>query len=201
MKFSVYLYHQVLNSCFDQATKAVNACRGGHKIRLIDSLTTAGGLGLLVKAAHKELCLQKNTESVEAAIRVHLTHLYTLICTPDLTTLQANDLVDIPQAVIGEMMELNTIFSIEDGFLTSVDKVRAPQLALEFFLEFINEFDEITNLTFFQPENGTKLDLTFLKDQASIVFPSIPFSEQPVNTAFAALWGHNAFGLVLEEAY
>lgn len=181
------------------ASHAAHSCSGNHKIRIVDSQTTGAGLGLLVNLAAKQFSKNLSSEATEALIRTQIPHVFTLICTPNLSSLHANKLIDLPQAVIGEMLNMVTIFGIEDGILTSVAKAKNQITALEYFIEFINEFVELTNIIFISSYNFHSYDLALLKEQAAESFPTMPFLHIPSNKAFQALWGANAISLVLQE--
>ena len=192
-----------ISSCihplYERVVKAANSCRGNHKIRVIDSLTTAAGLGLLVKTAQKEFNRQRNSEQTEAVIRSQIPNIFSAYCTSDISTLYANQLADLPQAVISSMLGTSVIFSIEDGLLTPVSKAKNPQSAIEFFVEFVSEFELLETITFIHSANPMPYDLSFLKDQISILFPAIPLSQVPTNPGLSALLGDNAFGLVVQQ--
>ena len=192
-----------ISSCihplYERVVKAANSCRGNHKIRVIDSLTMAAGLGLLVKTAQKEFNRQRNSEQTEAVIRSLIPNIFSAYCTSDISTLYANQLADLPQAVISSMLGTSVIFSIEDGLLTPVSKAKNPQSAIEFFVEFVSEFELLETITFIHSANPMPYDLSFLKDQISILFPAIPLSQVPTNPGLSALLGDNAFGLVVQQ--
>jgi DegV family protein with EDD domain len=196
--FCIFLSSE-LNPLYERAVKAANACKGSHKIKVIDSLHTAVGLGILVKTAHQEYTQNNNSEETEAIIRSRIPHIFTLLCTPDILTLRANNLVDTSQAIIGEMIGFHSVFGIEEGFLTSVDKAKSPQMALELFIEFIGEFDNLKNIVFIKSAEHQDYDLSILKEQTTVLFPTVPFFEIPANTSFSTLWGKKAFGIAVEE--
>jgi DegV family protein with EDD domain len=196
--FCIFLSSE-LNPLYERAVKAANACKGSHKIKVIDSLNTAVGLGILVKTAHQEYSHNNNPEETEAIIRSRIPHTFTLLCTPDILTLRANNLVDTSQAIIGEMIGFHSIFGIEEGFLTSVDKAKSPQMAIELFVEFIGEFDKLKNIIFIKSAEHQDYDLSVLKEQTSMLFPTVPFCEIPANISFSTLWGKKAFGIAVEE--
>ncbi|MEN6522602.1 MAG: DegV family protein [Anaerolineaceae bacterium] len=196
--FCVFLSSE-LSPLYERAVKAANACKGSHKIHIVDSQNTAVGLGILVKTAHHEYELNNNPDETETIIRARIPHTFTLLCTPDLVTLRANDLIDSSQAIIGEMIGFHSIFGIEEGLLTSLDKAKSPQLALDLFFEFISEFEKLEHIVFISPKDQQDYDLSILKEQASALFPTVPFCEIPANSSFSTLWGKKAFGIVVEE--
>ena len=183
----------------ERIVKAASLSRGNHKIRVIDSLTTAAGLGLLVKTAQKEFNRQRNSEQAEAVIRDQIPNIFSSICTSDITNLHANSLADLPQAVISKMMGTSVIFSIEDGVLTPVSKAKNPQSAIEFFIEYVSEFEHLENITFIHSANSLSYDFDYLKDQITLLFPSIPLVQISSNASLNALLGDNAFGLVIQQ--
>ena len=181
--------------------KAASICSGNHKIRVIDSLSTVAGLGLMVKAAQRELNHQKTAEQTEAVIRSQIPNIFTALCTSDIFTLNANGLVDLPQAVISRMLGISVIYSIEDGFLSAVSKAKNSQAAVEFFVEYVSEFEEVDNVTFVHSSIPLPYDLSLLKDQVTALFPSIPLTQIPASATTNALFGANAFGLVIQQKH
>lgn len=184
---------------YERIHKAASICRGNHKIRVIDSLTAGAGLGLLVKTAQKELTRQRTAEQTEAVIRSQIPNIFTTFCTSDIVTLHANGLADLPQAVISKMLGTSVIFSIEDGILSPVSKAKNPQSAIEFFVDYLSEFDDIQSITFVHSSNPLAYDLSLLKEQTAALFPSIPLVQVYSNSTANALMGENAFGLVIQQ--
>ena len=83
-------------------------------------------------------------------IRSLLPSTYSIICPFGLSYLHYNGFVDRPQAVVNEMLELFPIFAVENGKLIPLEKVKSPRNVIGFFQEFLDEFEQLNQITFIQ---------------------------------------------------
>jgi fatty acid-binding protein DegV len=97
------------------------------------------------------------------------------------------------------MLGLMPIFTLEEGALTAVEKVRNTRGLADFMQEFITEFEELRHLAFIQGFPPLTNEAKLMRDYAQDCFPKTPFSEHPINLPLAALIGPRSVGLVAVE--
>jgi DegV family protein with EDD domain len=188
-----------LSTVAAHACQAASHCRKQVAIEVIDSHTTAAGLGILVQAAAAAAAAGATLAEVERLVRAALPHLYMLICIPELIYLAQAGHLTPAQATVGEMLGLLPIFSLEDGRLMPMEKVRTQRHLFESFQEFINEFDHPYHIALMRGVNHDTLRTRPLREYVQECFPETTFSEHNINAHLAALLGPQSIGLVVIE--
>ena len=189
-----------MNGMVARALEVQKQYTGRITFQVVDSLTTSAGLGILVQAAADAVAKGASLTEAERLVRSLIPHIYAVLCTPGLTYLHYSGFLDQAQAGVGEMLGLYPIFSIEEGKLTPLEKVRNHRQVLDFFQEFLEEFDQLQHIAFLQSATGhNPQDGRILKDHAQDHFMHTPFSEHTVNSWVGTLFGPNAVGLFVVE--
>lgn len=183
-----------------QALETQKLVNGRINLVVVDSLTTSVGLGVLVQAAADAVARGTSLADTERLVRSLLPHIYAVICAPSLSYLHSSGFLDRAQAGVGEMLGLYPIFAIEEGQLTPLEKVRNHRQVLDFFQEFLEEFDQLQYIAFLQSAvGGSSQDGRLLRDHAQDHFSRTPFSEHTINLPVAALFGPSAMGMFVVE--
>jgi len=166
-------------------------------IKLIDSHTTSIGMGILVQMAAGLAAQGAPPNLIEHQLRSSIANIYTLLCLPNLSSLAAANFLSHSQAVIGEMLGVLPIFSLEHGSLKSIQKVRTQRHLLETFQEFLDEFVDPYYVAIIKKSNQTK---TFLfRDYVKTNFPRTIFGEYLICDPLVDLLGHQSLGLIVIE--
>jgi DegV family protein with EDD domain len=189
-----------LNQCFVNAEEAAVGLRGRMSIQMIDSQTTSIGLGLLVQTAAEAVAQGNSFQDIEQLIRSLLPHIYAVFCTPNLSYLHYASFLDHAQALVGEMMGMLPIWTLEEGKLTPQEKVRSRRHAFDFFQEFINEFDHLQHIALLQNVTPNPQDARLLREQVQVGLNKLAFTEHTINLPLATLLGPSAIGLFLLES-
>jgi DegV family protein with EDD domain len=176
------------------------AQRSNHTtIQVIDSQTTAIGLGLLAQMAAEAAADGASIHAIEQRVRAAIPRVYMLICIPQMSCLAQAGYLSRSQAVVGEMLGLLPIFALEDGRLTPMLKVRTQRHLLESFQEFIDEFTDPYHVALIQGPTQARLHARTLHDYVAGSFPNAPFSVHPAGEFLAALFGAQCVALVVME--
>jgi len=194
----VFLSNQ-LSDCFANAQAAAEALRGRCPIQIVDSQTIAIGLGMIVQSAAEKIQKGSSLVDVDRHIRSLIPRIYTVICTPNLTYLWRAGIIDRAQAAIGEMTSILPIFAIEEGRLTPLEKVRNHRQVLDFYIEYLDEFENLLHIAHLQNVVGPHQEGRLIKEHCSEVFPGSPFTEHPLNLPTATLFGPTACGMVVVD--
>jgi len=168
-------------------------------VEVIDSQTIAVGLGILVQVAAGAASVGASLAEIERKMRKSIPHIYMLFCIPELTRLAHSGFMNYAQGLVGEMMGMLPIFSIEGGRLVPIEKVRSPRHLFESFQDFISEFEAPAHIALVRGAGCNALRARLLRNYAQDVFPQTPFSEHPIQAHLAALFGPQSTGLVIME--
>jgi DegV family protein with EDD domain len=167
------------------------------KIHVIDSHTTSVGLGLLVQIAAGSASAGASLQEIDWQLRVFIPHVYTLFCLPNLSYLADANFLSPAQAAIGEMLEMLPIFSLEDGCLTAIQKVRTHRHLLETFQEFVDEFNDPQYIAIVK--NGNQMRTRTFREYLSHNYPRTLFGEHELGIPLAGLLGPDSIGLIVFE--
>jgi DegV family protein with EDD domain len=189
----------LLSPALDNALSASARYNNHASVEVIDSQTTAAGLGLLVQVAAGAAAEGAPPKEVERRVRACIPQLYMLVCIPELTYLAQAGQLDPTQALAGEMMGLMPLFALDEGQLTPVEKVRTPRHLFESFQEFISEFEAPAHIALIRGVSHTTLRTRPLRQYVQDTFPATPFSEHALNPSLAALFGPQSAGIVIME--
>jgi DegV family protein with EDD domain len=195
----VILTSSSLNSALDHAQKAADRVRGRVNVSVVDSQTTSVGLGLLVQSAAEAVARGQNAVEVERMVRSIIPRTYMVVCAPGLSYLFYAGFVDQSQAFVGEMLGLLPIFTLEEGHVSAVEKVRNTRGLVDFLQEFICEFDDLYHIAFIQGIPALTHEARLMREHAQSCFPQTPFSEHTINLPLATLIGPRSTGLVVIE--
>lgn len=195
----VFTLSSLLNPVTGIAYSASRQYSNHAKIIVIDSQTTGAGLGLLVQEAAGAAAAGETPVEIERRMRMMLPHIYMLICIPELKYLAHAGYLDYSQALVGEMMGVLPIFSIEEGRLVPMEKVRTHRHLFESFVEFINEFDAPGHIAMMRGANLNSNRTRSVRQYIEQTFPETPFSDLTTAPPFAALFGQQSIALTIME--
>lgn len=184
---------------YKAAEEAAQAAKNLVPITLIDSQTLSIGVGLLVQIAAQEAINGKDPWDIEQKIRRTIPKLYTLICTAGLSYLYEAGFIEKPQAIAGEMLNMLPVLSFEEGKISPIEKARNVRGALDFFQEFLEEFENLAHIAVIQGLPPFNHETQILRNYVHEMFPDVPFSEHSLNLPTAILFGPRTIGMVILE--
>jgi DegV family protein with EDD domain len=188
-----------LNPVVPCALEAASATEGPVRIHVIDSQTTAVGLGLLVQAAAR--AAQKGTDGIEITrlVRGMVSKIYTVFCVQSLSYLYKSGHLDPAQAIVGEMLNVMPFLILENGRLVPIQKVRSPRHLVDILHEFIMEFSDLRHIAIIQGVPPFEQEARNLRDRVNGETPSPSFSEHTLGAALATILGPRSLGVVVWE--
>jgi DegV family protein with EDD domain len=188
-----------LSPTFAHAVEAAEAVRGRVSVQVIDSQTTSVGLGMLVQSAAEAANRSVQSTEIERMMRGAIPHIYTVMCIPSLTYLDHSGFIGPAQAIVGEMLGLLPIFTLEDGRLTPVEKARNYRQLMDYLQEFLDEFSDLYHIAFIQSVPPMTHEARILREHAGDLFPKTPFSEHPINSTLALMFGPRTLAVFAME--
>ncbi len=197
----IILHSKDLNPAYTHVSEILTKVRGRGNIHLIDSQSLSIGQGFLIQTVIELLNKHVDGSLIEQTIRELIPHIYTLLCTPGLSYLQTAGFIDIGQSLVGEMSSVMPVFSLEEGNFTPVEKQKNIHGVIEYFIEYIAEFDDLVQVAFLQPNPNLLSESKLIKQYIEENYPEAVFTEHPHNNYLASLIGPKGFGLVVIEKY
>jgi DegV family protein with EDD domain len=188
-----------LSNFYQNSMEAVKLIQGETTVQIVNSQTIATGLGMIVQAATEVISNGANLTEADRHVRQLIPHIYTLFCTPCLKYLYNIGIVEYSQSVIGELLNLHPIYTMEEGYPKAICKVRNFRHAQEYFQEFIEEYDDLIQISLLKGVNTQGIDNRLLKLFVQDNFPDTPFSEHRINPFLGAIFGPKTLGLIILE--
>jgi DegV family protein with EDD domain len=188
-----------LSSAVVSAQEASETMKGAASIHIIDSQTTAVGLGLLVQAAAEAAENGFNSLRINRLVRGLVSRIYTVFCLQSLTYLYHSGHLDPAQAIVGEMLGVTPFFILEGGRLVPVQKVRNSRHLVDALHEFIAEFGNLKHISLVQGIPPFEQEARNLKERINGDFPYVTFSEHTLGAALATILGPRCLGVVAME--
>jgi DegV family protein with EDD domain len=189
----------LLSPTMNNAISASMQTNNNSAVEVVDSQTAATGLGMLVQIAAGAADEGVALAEISRRVRVAIPHIYALFCIPDLMYLARGGHMDHAQAMVGEIMGMLPIFTLEEGRLVPMEKVRTPRHLFEAFQDFIGEFESPNHIALVHGTSHNTLRTRPLLQYMQEFFPETPFSEHPIQPHLAVLFGPQSIGLVISE--
>jgi DegV family protein with EDD domain len=195
----VMLHSSHLSEATLNAQEAADAVRGRISVQVIDTLTISVGLGYLVEAAASAAIANTPSTEIERTMRGMIPRIYSVFCVPGLTYLYSAGHLGKAQALVGEMLNILPIFSLEEGRLTPVEKMRNPRHLIDFLQEYMDEFSDLDQISIVQGTPPLIHEIKIIKDHIAEYFPDTPLSEHTINLPAATMLGPRTLGFFLVE--
>jgi DegV family protein with EDD domain len=196
----IVLVHSAhISSLYEFVAEAGKSLRGRIAVRAIDTQTTSIGLGYIVQIAAAAAEKYANSDEIERIVREIVPHVYSLFSIPELLYLSRSGFIDYAQAYTCDLLGMLPIFSLEDGTLSSVEKVHNSHQLFDFFQEFLEEFSSLHHVSIIQSIPAMVHESHSLRDFAQSTFIGTPFTEHPINTSLASIIGPHSLGIFAIE--
>jgi DegV family protein with EDD domain len=188
-----------LNQAIANAQEAADTIKCPANIHIIDSQTTAAGLGLLVQIAAQAVQSGIHVTRINRLLRGLVPRIYTVFCVQSLTYLSHAGYLDPAQAVVGEMLGITPFLILENGQLTPVQKVRSSRHLIDILNEFVYEFDNLRHVALIHGVPPFDQEARTLRERINGALPPNSISEHTLGIALAAMLGPRSLGRIVME--
>ncbi len=195
----VVLTSAQLNPAVHNALKAAEQSKGPIVAHVIDSQSTAIGMGYLVKSAAQAVQAGANSLEINRLIRGILPHVYTIFCLQSLRYLANTGYLDPAQAIIGEMLGVIPFFILENGKLVPIQKARSSRQIVDLLYEFICEFTDLEHIGILQGLPPYEQEIRNLRERVAQTFPTTHVSEHSMGSALVATLGPHSLSVFTIE--
>jgi DegV family protein with EDD domain len=186
-----------LNDVAEVTRQAAASYAGRQRIVVLDTASTSVGVGLIVEAAANAAAEGASLAEVVRIVRGMIPHMYALILSDSLTFLEAWGRLGPAQTLLGTMLGLKPIATMEDGDLLPVEKVRSYGRAIDKLFEFIIEFPRVEQM--YLLEHQFESEAAQLLERLEVAFPDREFPVIGYPPSLAVHIGPKALGVLVYE--
>ncbi|MGF1506144.1 MAG: DegV family protein [Chloroflexi bacterium] len=172
---------------------------GRCEIVVIDSLTTSAAQGYLVWALAKAAEEGAHIDDMVRLARAFTLRIYSVFYVSTLDYIQRSGLIAQTQAILGDMLQIKPLLTMEDGELMTMEKVRTHTQAVDRMMEFVTEFTTIERLCILQSSARTNDRTRMLQDRLALELSRTNHPLLLYEPLLASLIGPDAMGMALIE--
>ncbi|MFN2203608.1 MAG: DegV family protein [Caldilineaceae bacterium] len=189
-----------LSPMWSEVRKAAEMLKGRNTIRVIDSLSTSYGLGLLVEQAAEVADAEADVHEIARVINGAVPHLYLALFSESLNYLERSAGLSPSQNLLGTMLGIKAMLMLEDGQLSPLEKVQTKDEVVEKLHQFVVEFASVERIGVLQ--HGYAPQQEALMELLGESLPDVRIAQLDYPPSLAAYCGPNIIGvMVYEGAY
>lgn len=196
---SIHTSREMTDS-WQHAQRAAQRVSGECEIVAIDSRSICAGQGMLVRLAGQAALDGLDFEDAVQKVRDAVDRIYAAFYVDSLDYLYANNTMSQSRAILGAMLKIKPILSVEEGKPMVIEKVRTRSQAIDRIIEFLIEFDDIDDAMIMQNRTHITEQTRQLQDRLSMEFPGRHFPYTMYGMALAVLFGGDATGVMILES-
>ncbi len=186
-----------LSPMWAQSRKAAEMMMGRYGIRVIDSMTTSMGLAVLVEMAAKAAHDGADLIEIARLINGAIPHMYVTFFSETLHYLERSAKLGSAQSVLGTMLGIKAMITMEDGKLIPLEKVQSREDVVEKLYNFTVEFSSLEEVGVVQHRyEQTQADFV---ERMKEGLPHVPVRILRYPPSLAAHLGPNVMGVVAYE--
>ena len=187
-----------LSGTYQSALQARDLIKGKCRIEVIDSLTVAMSMGLIVIAAAKKAQAGASLDEVADWMRKAMprSHLFAFFDT--LKYLAKGGRIGKAQGLLGSMLSVKPILTVKDGEMAPLTRVRSMNAGLDYLYNTASGFSHIEGLAV--EHATTPDDADKLVERLSSLFPKERIYRSTISPVVGTYAGPNALALTVLEA-
>lgn len=187
-----------LSGTYQSALAAKGMMEKECRIEVIDSLTVAMGLGLIVIAAARAAQTGANLDEVADLVRRAMprSHLFAYFDT--LKYLAKGGRIGKAQGLLGAMLSIKPILTVKDGEMSPLTRLRSKTAGMDYLYNFAASFPHVEELAV--EHATTPDDADRLVERLSSVFPKERIYRSTISPVVGTYAGPGAMALTVLEA-
>ena len=186
-----------LSPMWAQARRAAEMLKGRYTIRVIDSMSTSYGMGLLVEEAAKAAAAGASVNDIARIVNGAVPHLYVTIFAESLNYLRYSAGLGPSQSLLGTMLGIKPMVMLEDGRLVPLEKVQTREEVVDKLQEFVVEFASVESVGIMQ--HGYEDAADTLQQRLRELLPTVPIAAVKYPPSLAAYLGPSMIGVMVYE--
>lgn len=169
------------------------------EIEVMDSRTTSIGLGWLVEQAASAAQAGESCQKIIKLVQRASAGIYFLFFIPDLGALVNTRHLTPTQAMAAAMLEMLPIFMLEDGRLAPLEKAHSPRAVIEYFEEFLDEFEFPGRVALVHGSGQEAGRLSQLRQHIQTAHPLAQSTEHAFTPELELLLGRRGLGMAIMQ--
>ncbi len=196
---SIHTSREITDS-WANARRAAQRASGDCEVIAIDSKSICAGQGMLVRLAGQAALDGLSFDDAVQKVRDAVDRIFSTFYVDTLEYLHINDIMSEPRAILGAMLKIKPIISMEEGQPLVTEKVRTRSQAIDRMIEFLIEFDDLDDAMIIQNRTHITEQARQLQDRLSLEFPGRHFPYTMYGMVLATLLGGEATGVMVLES-
>ncbi len=186
-----------LSPMWGQSRKAADMMMGRYRIRVMDSQTTSMGLGMLAELAGRAADDGADLYEVARLVNGAIPHIYVTFFAETLYYLERSARLGAAQSVLGTMLGIKAMVTMEDGQLIPLEKVQTRDDVAEKLYDYTAEFAQNERIGLIQHRYEQTQER--LLERLEEGLPGISAKAWRYPPSLAAHLGPNVMGVIVYE--
>jgi len=187
-----------LSGTYGSALNAKSLVKKKCRIEVIDSLTVAMGLGLIVIAAAKAAQAGANLDEIVDLVHRAMPRSHLIAYFDTLKYLAKGGRIGKAQGLLGAMLSVKPILTVKDGEMSPVTRLRSRAAGMDYLYNFVAGFPHIEEMAV---EHATTLDeADRLVERLNSVFPKERIYRSTISPVVGTYAGPGAMAVTVLEA-
>jgi len=187
-----------LSGTYQSALQAKSLMEGECRIEVIDSLTVAMGLGLIVISAAKAAQAGANLDELADLVHKAMPRSHLIAYFDTLKYLAKGGRIGKAQGLLGAMLSVKPILTVKDGEMSPVTRLRSRAAGMDYLYNSAASFSHIEELAV--EYCTTPDDADDLIERLSSVFPKERIYRSTLSPVVGTYAGPNALAVTILEA-
>lgn len=187
-----------LTQSLAHARTAAQPYTGRCRVIPLDSKNISVAQAMLVALAAREASKQPTLDDLVRLARGAAENVYAVYTVDQLTSLLQQRILAPSHTLLGAMLNIKPVLSMEHGRLVAIEKVRTRAQALDRLVEFVVEFTDLVDAAIIHPFGATEAGRA-LAERLTLEYPEHAFDYRHFGPSLAALIGTDAVGLAVME--
>jgi DegV family protein with EDD domain len=196
---SIHTSREITQSWYN-ARQAAQQVSDFCEVAVIDSRSICAGQGMLARLAVEAVQAGDTFEQVVNKVRRAVERLYAVYYVETLDYLYHNQIMTDARSILGTMLKIKPVVSIEDGEPVITEKVRTHTQAVDRLVEFLSEFEALKDAIIIQNRTHITEQTRQLQDRLALEFPGRHFPYGMYGATLGALLGGSVTGVVILES-
>ncbi len=187
-----------ISGTYQSALNAKGLVKNKCRIEVIDSLTVAMGMGLIVIAAANAAQKGANLDELADFVRRALDRSHIIIYFDTLKYLAKGGRIGKAQGLLGAVLSIKPILTVKEGEMSPVTRLRSQMAGMDYLYNFVTSFPHIEAVAVEHttlPDEADKL-----VDRLSLSIPKERIQRSTVSPVLGVYAGPNAVAVSVLEA-
>ncbi|MFC1897437.1 DegV family protein [Chloroflexota bacterium] len=187
-----------LSGTYQSALNAISLVEKECRIEVIDSLTVAMGLGLIVIAAAKAAQAGANLDELVGLVRGAMPRSHLVAYFDTLKYLAKGGRIGKAQGLLGAMLSVKPILTVKDGEMSPLTRLRSTMAGMNYLYNFVAGFSHIEGLAVEHATTPAEADR--LVERLSSLFPKERIHRSTISPVVGTYAGPGAMAVSILEA-